>query len=441
MVLTMRLLEMATMIGWLMAFSTICNAAAAVGQSNLVNTSSLQFKPAIIDDPTTGTRFILADNFKADDPLRRWIPKISYDPRTERRLVNHESFDRCLELWRGLIGGEGEPTDLDRSGITNSSYGFWLAITVRRPFPSRSDEIAALNAVSQNLNHFLDPDRDPDWGYRPLKIRMLSSPAMGAFRLLGEMRIGYDPDWQPQSLEGPSVNQTGTTKIPDDGTVQVARSRRRSRSNPAVTNISGSLPASLGQPKILNATLPHNTSLGFLPFSIDDSRTGIHLVFIDKLDLNNPMWLPKVSRSPIPVPGAVNEESLEDCLREWRQRLLQDGPPEELAEDPWSVESYGYNIDIAPMAPYARYLDEAAAIDHVIGNLHEFLETVFPTPGPMSWYRPIQVEISRTAQPGQVLAVVEITFDPNWQPLDGSLELPLANHTISTSVQDGADLT
>lgn len=436
----MRLLESAAMTGWLLIFSTICNAASTVGQSNLVNTSSLQFKPVIIDDPATGTRFILADDLNADDPDRRWIPKISYDPRTERRLDNHESFERCLELWRGLIGGEGEPTDPDKIGIYTSSYGFWLAITVRRPFPKRNDEIAALNAVSKNLNHFLDPDRDPDWGYRPLKIRILSSPAIGSLRLLGEMRVWYEPDWQPQSLEGPSVNQTRTATIPPDGTVQVAKSRRRSSSNPAVAKTSGSLPASVGTPKTLNATLLNNTSLGFLSFSIDDSQTGTHLVFTDKLDINNPIWLPKVSRSPNPKPGAVNEESLVDCLREWRQRLLQDGPPQELAEDPWSVESYGYNLDITPIAPYARYLDEAAAMWHVVENLHEFLETVFPLPGPMSWYRPIQVEISRTAEPGQLLAVVEITFDPSWEPPDGSLELPSANQTTSTSVHDGADL-
>lgn len=437
--MTMTLLQTAASLGFLLIFSTICNAASTAGTSNLRNTSLLQsFSPIIIDQPT-GTRLILTDYFNSADPSRRWIPKISYDPRTERRLDNHESFEECLELWRGGIGGVGDPTDLDKAGMRVNSYGFWLDIAVRRPYPQRSDEIAALNAVSQNLNHFLDPDRDPDWGYRPLKIRILSMSPRGT-RLLGEMRIWYEPDWQPQTLEGPSTNQTRTARIPVDGTVQVARSRRRRRSNPAVTGTSINLPASVGIPKTLNATLLNNTSLGFLPFTIDDSQTGTHLVFTDKFDINNPIWLPKVSRSPNPKLGAVNEESLVDCLGEWRQRLLQDGPPQELATEPWSVESYGYNIDIMPIAPYARYLDEAAALWQVIGHLHEFLETVFPLPGPMSWYRPIQVAISRTAEPGQLLAVVEITFDPFWEPPDGFLELPSAKQTTSTSVHDGADL-
>ena len=434
----MTLLQTAANLGFLLIFSTICNAASTVGTSNLRNTSLLQsFIPIIIDQPT-GTRLIITDYFNSADPSRKWIPKISYDPRTERRLDNHESFEECLELWRNGFG-VWDPADLDKDGIHIGSYGFWLDITVRRPYPKRSDEIAALNAVSQNLKHFLDPDRDPDWGYRPLKIRILSLTAVGT-RLLGEMYIWYQPDWQPGLLEGPSINQTGTARIPVDGTVQVAKSRRRRSSTPAVSRTSGSLPASVGTPKTLNATLLNNTSLGFLPFSIDDSQTGTHLVFTDKLDINNPIWLPKVSRSPNPQPGAVNEESLVDCLGEWRQRLLQDGPPQELAEDPWSVESYGYNLDITPIAPYARYLDEAAAMWHVMGNVGEFLERVFPLPGPMSWYRPFQVEISRTAEPGQLLAVVEITFDPFWEPPDGSLELPSANQTTSTSVHDGADL-
>ena len=431
-------LQPAALIGWLLIYSTICNAASTVGQSNIVNTSSPQFKPIIIDEPTSGIRFVLADNFNANDPDRRWIPKISYDPRTERRLDNHESFERCLELWRGQIGREGDPTDPDKTGIYTGFYGFWLAITVRRPFPKRNDEIEALNAVSRNLKHFLDPDRDPDWGYRPLKIRILSSPSMGLLRLLGEMRIWYEPDWQPQSLEGASVNQTRTTEIPTDGTVQVAKSRRRRRGNSAVTDTSINLPASVGTPKTPNVTSLTNTPLGFLPFSIDNAQTGTHLVFTDKLDVNNPIWLPKVSRSPNPKPGAVNEESLVDCLGEWRQRLLQDGPPEELDADPFSLESYGYNLDIAPIAPYARFLDEAAALWHVAAHLHEFLETAFPVPG--TWYRPLQVEISRTAQPGQVLAMVKIKYDPFWGPPDGSVELPSANQTTSTSVHDGADL-
>lgn len=438
----MTLLRPAAILGFLLISSSICNAASTAGTWNLANTSSLQFRSIIIDEPETGTRFIIGDYFKYDDPNRRWIPKISYDPRTERRLANHESFQQCLELWRNLIGQEGQPTDQDKEGIYTSFYGFWLDISVRRPFPRRKDELAALRAVSQNLNYFLDRDRDPDWGYRPLKIRILSSATrLQPMRLLGEMVIRYQPDWQPGSLEGPLINQTTTTEISLQDTLQVAKSRRRRGSNPAVTDSSGRLPASVEQPKRVKATVLNTTSLGFFPISINDYASGAHLLILDKLDVNDPIWLPKVSKSPMPRPGVVNEESLVECLGEWRKGILKEGPPQELDKDPSFPESYGFILDITPRAPYATFLEEAAALWHVRANVHEFLETEIPLPGRTTWYRPIQVEISRIDKPEQVLSVMEITYDPFWHRPGNLLELPSANQTTGASIPDSADLT